>query len=116
MDIDEANPVVRGRYLECGKGWYKIIADLDERLSALDPDYRVSQIKEKFGGLRYYAQTSNTEVYDEFYACIREAERLSDMTCELTGTPGVLMVRGGWYKTLNPDTAPEGFIIASIED
>jgi hypothetical protein len=33
---------------------------------------------------------------------IAAAEAEAARTCELTGGPGVLMVRGGWYATLDP--------------
>jgi hypothetical protein len=42
------------RWVECGEGWWPIIADLDRHIAATAPDYRVHQIKEKFGGLRFY--------------------------------------------------------------
>jgi hypothetical protein len=36
-------------------GWSELITELHRHLSYLSPDYEVFQIKEKFGGLRYYA-------------------------------------------------------------
>lgn len=53
-----------------------------------------SQVKEKFGTLRFY-MTSETE---EMSAAIREAEHKSAETCEDCGSPGVLR-RGGWVLT-----------------
>ncbi len=43
-----------GRWISCGSGWYPLIAELDEQLRALLPNYVIHQVKEKFGGLRYY--------------------------------------------------------------
>ena len=34
--------------------WYPIIKDTHERIKEIAPGYNVAQIKEKFGGLRYY--------------------------------------------------------------
>lgn len=34
--------------------WYPNIIELDMKLSRLHPDYTILQIKEKFGGLRFY--------------------------------------------------------------
>lgn len=34
--------------------WLPIITKLNKDLLKVDPDYRVFQVKEKFGGLRYY--------------------------------------------------------------
>lgn len=46
-----------GRWLSIDAGWYPIIARLDAQLATLDPDYELHQVKEKFGGLRYYTHT-----------------------------------------------------------
>ena len=40
--------------LDTGKGWQEIIENLDRELAKIDPNYTIDQIKEKFGGLRYY--------------------------------------------------------------
>ena len=47
-----------GRWISCGPGWYPIVVRLDTELAAIDPGYVVHQVKEKFGGLRYYAEAS----------------------------------------------------------
>lgn len=38
----------------CGRGWYPIILRLDAQIAQIAPDYRLQQVKEKFGTLRYY--------------------------------------------------------------
>jgi len=43
-----------GRWISCDPGWYPIIVELDAALTALDPNYEVHQVKEKYGTLRYY--------------------------------------------------------------
>jgi hypothetical protein len=43
-----------GRSISCGRGWYPLLVELDEQLRALLPNYLIYQVKEKFGGLRYY--------------------------------------------------------------
>lgn len=55
----------------------------------------------------------NRELVVEMEKLIREYEDISARTCEITGTPGVLMRDGYWYKTLNPEHAPKGYVIAS---
>jgi hypothetical protein len=47
-------PTEWGRELRCDRGWYDLIIGLDQRLAAVNPDYEVHQVKEKFGTLRYY--------------------------------------------------------------
>ena len=40
--------------MDCGEGWRPIIVQLDRDIAAIESDYEVHQIKEKFGGLRFY--------------------------------------------------------------
>lgn len=46
--------------------WEELIIKLDDDLSALDPDYTLSQVKEKFGGLRYYFTASEGTDHDTY--------------------------------------------------
>ena len=88
------------------EGWYRLVADCDAELTAVDPAYKINQIKEKFGGLRYYIEPSSPELADQLDAIVHKYEELSLRTCEVTGDSGVLMKsRGGWYRTLNPGYA-----------
>ena len=85
---------------DVGQGWQSLIDILDRQLTILDPDYKILQVKEKFGGLRYYITTSegctNT---DSMYAIIDTIELLSFRICEDCGRPGE--ERGnGWIRTL----------------
>lgn len=52
----KARPENNDFYVEQFKDhpWYPIIKETHERLNELIPGYNISQIKEKFGGLRYY--------------------------------------------------------------
>lgn len=56
-------------------------------------DFRIVQIKQKFGRLR--VQLSN-ECTQEMKAAIDEAEEASVVTCETCGTSGILADRNGW--------------------
>lgn len=100
-------------YISVDEGWYQIVVDCDAELTALDPGYRIQQIKEKFGGLRYYILLSDQangdpELKGKIDAVITKYENLARQTCEATGRPGVMMRSiGGWYKTLNPEYAAE---------
>jgi len=85
--------------IECGDGWYDLLDDLCKKLTdlimQLDEDdrknFEADQVKEKFGGLRFYMTCST----DEMEELIVEAEHLSERTCERCGAPGE--IRGeGW--------------------
>ena len=101
--------------IDCAQGWYGIIHDIDKELSSIDPDYTIQQIKEKFGGLRYYCTTEKPEVKEEMHKIIRKYEQVAWETCEITGNPGILMKKDRWYKTLNPHEAPAGFKVVDRE-
>ena len=89
-----------GRWISCDAGWYPIIVELDRDLAALDPDYELHQVKEKFGGLRFYARSRNPDLVDAFAERIKQAEQLCDRTCETCGAPGELHDEFSWIRTL----------------
>jgi len=78
-----------------GKGWLQIVINVDKQLSAINPDYRIDQIKEKFGGLRFYFSGIS---YDEVSEIIENAEQLSVHTCDICGEKGELRY-GDWRVT-----------------
>jgi ribosomal protein L37AE/L43A len=98
---------------ECADGWYDLLYHLSHQITdyaaqaGLDP--MAVQVKEKFGGLRFYLDAADERIY----AMIDAAEVESYRTCEVCGRPGVLRVtQGGWYKTTcdvhaMPDSRPE---------
>jgi hypothetical protein len=78
---------------ECGAGWIDIIDRALDKCLAEDPDFRVFQIKEKFGTMRLYAAGGG-----DVQKICTEAEEESETTCEQCGAPGVLR-GGGWLYT-----------------
>ena len=133
--------------LEVGDGWFNLIDNLCESLSHLyttgvnlgdqryvpldAPTVVASQVKEKFGSLRFYyrlqfsdqvkqlqkqaeidpkleeAINNWSQDYIRFVdGIIFMAETISMKTCERTGLKGELhRSPGGWYKVLNRDYA-----------
>jgi hypothetical protein len=88
--------ILSSGFFECNSGWYQLIKDLIVDLIELGWDKQICQVKEKFGGLRFYTN----EVSDEMYVRISKAEYLSYQTCEVTGKPGQLRTDLGWIETL----------------
>lgn len=83
---------------EHGDGWFDLVRDLCEKiepLAAKIPDFTVLQVKEKFGGLRFYVSHGNEEIH----TVIQSAEQESFKTCETCGQSGTLRT-DGWLKTL----------------
>lgn len=92
---------------DVGDGWEPVVRRLSEKLEAIvvaipeseiDSDMGrpcATQVKEKFGGLRFY-MTSYT---DAMHEAIQQAEHEAGQTCEICGSPG--KSRGGsWIRTL----------------
>lgn len=83
----------------CGDGWFLILWRLCAVLEPLG--VVASQIKEKFGTLRFYWYTDHDESHwDKIKAAVRKAESESARTCEQCGRPGREVNRGGWLSTM----------------
>lgn len=98
LEIMNRIPVGWGRWISCDPGWYDLLIDLNRQLAEIDPDYELHQVKEKFGGLRYYI-SSNTAQWEEMQALIHEYERLSYTICETCGGDGENYTDHGWLLT-----------------
>jgi hypothetical protein len=75
-----------------GQGWRSLVEPLIELCK--QADVPILQVKEKYGGLRFYVGAAP----DEVHAAIEAAEEASLSTCEVCGNTGTLMGRG-WFKT-----------------
>ena len=84
-------------YFGISDGWFNLLLDLSVKLEAMEgiSSVHVVQIKEKFGGLRFYVDAANNEMY----RAIEAAEDASTRTCEVCGEPGESR-GGGWIVTL----------------
>jgi len=91
-----------------GPGWWPIIeslcANIQSRIDWWNQNREarpvieqvvIEQIKEKFGGLRFYYQGGD----DEIHGMVRMAEAWADHSCEECGAPGTKR-GGGWIQTL----------------
>jgi hypothetical protein len=99
----DREPITDSHYFEVGKGWYQLIKDLIDDLIKLGWNKEICQVKEKFGGLRFYINGGTTEIFNR----ISEAEELSINTCEVTGNKGELRTDIGWYRTLSDEVYNE---------
>ena len=86
---------------EVPKGWYDLVVDTHKRIIAIDPDYRIRQIKQKFGNLRYYYEASRSTAVIEIDRIIRTAEIVSSVICQDCGNvSGKMRTIKSWYQTL----------------
>ena len=105
--------ILGGRYggFSCGAGWYPILetlcANIQEHIDWKNEQFEkygrgeavtqvvAAQIKEKFGGLRFYYDGGD----DIVRGMVRMAEAWASCTCEDCGSPGTRR-SGGWIRTL----------------
>ncbi|WP_336648326.1 hypothetical protein [Microbacterium sp. MMO-10] len=88
--------------IDVGPGWYSLLVRLDQQLSEIDPNYRVQQVKSKFGALSFYARSSSEpdEFNEVFHQTIRSAEWESAEMCEECGAPARTYAIRLWVSTL----------------
>lgn len=96
----------------CGEGWWPILESLcsniqhhidwKNKTAEVVPQVTVAQIKEKFGGLRFYYEGGDEQIH----GMVRMAEAWADASCETCGAPGKRR-SGGWIKTLCDHHAAE---------
>jgi hypothetical protein len=92
----DREPIMSAGFFECNSGWYPLLKDLIVDLIELGWDKQICQVKEKFGGLRFYIYEGSDEMHER----ISKAENDSYQTCEVTGKPGQLRTDLGWIETL----------------
>lgn len=85
-------------------GWYLKIERLDKQLTYLFPDYKIGQIKEKFGTLRFYADFSAEDEMKQSiaYSLIAAVESSTYSTCIVCGNYGKMRDQG-WVRVLCDD-------------
>lgn len=93
-------PPIKDRYFfSVGDGWIPHIQELIEKCIELGWDKEICQVKEKFGGLRFYTNIASEDVFD----LISEYESKSYHMCEECGKKGELRKDKGWWRTLCND-------------
>jgi hypothetical protein len=99
-------------FIGVGDGWYDILdvlcANIKGHLQWVNANHkeksepleqiRAIQIKEKFGGLRFYINGGD----DVIYGMVNMAEAMSYTTCEYCGNKGKPDNSQRWIKTLCP--------------
>jgi len=110
-------PVIVSRHFcNVRDGWLQLIHDCIAELLEANWNKHILQIKEKFGGLRFYIGSGSEEIFN----IIIKYEELSWTTCEVCGEQGILRNDCGWqgnkwYKTLC-DTHYQDLIIERRQD
>lgn len=98
---------------ECGDGWFDLIdtlcgtiqryIDQNSRPGNEIPQVVVEQVKEKFGGLRFYTQGGDRLTTGMVWF----AEEMSHKICEVCGAPGKRRGHGWIYTACDEHTKDE---------
>ena len=79
-----------------GEGWHALVLELYKLCE--QHDVTITQIKEKYGSLRFYVAGAPDIVLD----AIEAAEKKSETTCELCGNEGKIIKRNHWLMCRCP--------------
>jgi hypothetical protein len=77
-------------------GWTALLADALGELARLAPDARITQAKEKLGGLRIHCLDSQLD--EPAREALRRIEERSLSTCEVCGESGARIASDGWVR------------------
>lgn len=88
-------------------GWRKAFGDkmceeIDNILKKANyqNDYRILEIKEKYGQLRWYTNSMPNEIFEEHENCIDRYTKLSEHTCIICGKSGKIDYEKFWLEPL----------------
>jgi len=114
--MTDINEIMTERFAEgwmpvlmVNKGWETLLEDLHRELVEVVPDYKIHQVKEKLGGLRFYFDPNikNDGAIERAHNIVDRYESKSYEVCEITGKEGKLVAKDGWMKVLCPELAEE---------
>jgi hypothetical protein len=89
-------PIKSKGFFSVGNGWLGIIKSLIEDLIKLGWNGEITQVKSKFGGLRFYINQGSPELRNR----ISQAEEKSFLVCSECGDSGEQIKITGWIHTL----------------
>jgi hypothetical protein len=87
-------------YCRFDDGWADLVHECHLNILEIDPKYKINQIKEKFGVLRFYYQNDPEIESNKIDDIIQKYELKSASTCEMCAQKGYLCKKKYWLKTL----------------
>ncbi len=91
-------PVKERHFFSVNDGWLELLKNCIQECIDAGWDKNICQVKEKFGGLRFYIGSASPEVHK----VISKYEDLSFSTCEVCEEPGEIDYGGRWLITACP--------------
>lgn len=114
MSSEDSKNVYKGWGCDCADGWFSLIRDMCQEITdryakdSIPVDIVVLQVKEKYGGLRFYysfAGVSEKSVEKEalkqdIAQIVYDYEQKSETICEECGASGIIRTDLCWIQTL----------------
>lgn len=103
----ENGSIIKLEGIACGQGWFSLLDKLSKDIEAIANQMSVAgyadeelpialQVKEKFGGLRFYMANQTSDIR----ALIEKAQQASFSICEVCGEDAKGFNDEGWYRTV----------------
>ena len=103
QELFDKYPVLLGDvFLDVGPGWLPMIDELCSKLKETGLDVKAQQVKEKFGGLRFYTN-NESEPLDKL---VTYYENKSYHICDTCGSEEHIGYTSGWMRTLCKSCVP----------
>lgn len=99
IDGFSGKPMKLTHHLGVCAGWCQLVHDLIRDLIKLGWDRNICQIKEKFGGLRFYINDGSKEIFDRIYKAESESGNIC-LSCGSKVDVSVAANSYGWVLTL----------------
>ena len=91
INANNGEKILNTDFFQIGQGWNLLVKNLIEDLIKMGWNKEVTQVKEKFGGLRFYVTENKSYIQQR----IIDTELDSIMICEETGKSGKLRTEIG---------------------
>lgn len=107
-------------YCRFDSGWSDLVYELHNKITEIEPNYKLNQIKEKFGILRFYCEfddyflPENSDKRNAIDTLVEEYQKYSGSKCEICGDPGTMHYKKRWMKTLCPVCAEKELYVKRI--
>jgi len=104
--IDKLTSMINNKIEDIKKyndGWLEnevITPEDHETNKKLMENFKIVQIKEKFGGLRFYVEGTEYKKHKDIHGWIQFAEIMANYLCEGCGTNQGLGSTSGWMRTI----------------
>lgn len=103
----DKSSIIMQEEIACGDGWFNLLTQLSRDIEAIANQMKMAgydddelpialQVKEKFGGLRFYMANETSEIR----VLIEQAQRTSFLLCEMCGEDGKGFDDDGWRRTV----------------